>query len=242
MTIKQILDFVNYIANKEQMGQSLSPENYNALLSGFNTKALYGASSLRPFRTFTTLTTDANGIAVLPTDYVHYNKLLASYGATLRTIDVLSEEEMANRRTSLMETSLLIKPACTLYGSDVQFFPKNIGHYPNPAIELKYVRMPVAPNYDWCISNATGLHVFMPVGSYITDNGGTTAQTLYDASANILAADVEIPHIVNTLPYTSATVELEWEKRFHWTFVSLLLTAMGINLKDEQVRSYKEGN
>jgi len=262
MTLKEILEFVNFVANKEQMGQSLTPENYNSLLAGFNTKvfqdelsqveiiakaqgvpmyrALYGASSLRPFRTKATLTTDANGIASLPADYVHYTGLLAVYNGAQRDIDVISEEEMINRRSSLMETSLALKPACTLYGSEFQFFPKNLGHTPNGTVELKYLRFPLKPYFDHCVSNETGLMVAIPANAYISDNGGTTTQNLYDDNADLLATDVTNPG--NVLPYTSATVELEWEERVHWVFVGLLLNAMGVNLKDEQIRSYKEGS
>ncbi len=263
MTIKGILDFVNYISNKEQMGQSLTPENFNVLLAGFNIKifndeltqvevmaktqgipmyrALYAASSLRKFRTLTTLQTDAQGIASLPTDYVHFTKLLAQYNGAIRTIDVVSEEEMANKRSSMMETSLSIKPACTMYGTQVQFFPKDIGHSPNPNVELKYIKMPAIPNYDWCISNVTGSQVFMPVGSYVQTYGGAT-QNLYAANGDVLARDVELRVSLGYLPYTSFTVELEWDEIFQWKLITLLLTAMGVNLKDEQIRSYKEGN
>ena len=261
MTIKQILDFVNFIANKEQQGQTLRPIDFNNLLSGFNVKvfndelmgvevmakaqgmpmytALYNASSLKKFRKFATLTTDALGITSLPNDYVHYTSIVGKYNGAMRPIDVISEEEMVTRRISMTEIPLTLKPACTMYGTTVRFFPNDIGHGANQAAELSYIKFPVTPNYDYCLSVDTGLEIFMPVGSFINAfNDGT--QNLYLVDSTLVASNVELPIIQGYLPYTSQTVELEWEERFHMIFVKLLLDAIGVNLKDEQIRSYQQ--
>jgi len=260
MTVKQILDFVNFIANKEQQGQTLRPADFNNLLSGFNVKvfndelmgvevmakaqgmpmytALYNASSLKKFRKFGLLTTDALGVAILPNDYVHYTSVVGKYNGAMRPIDVISEDEMVIRRTSMVEIPLTLKPACTLYGTTVRFFPNDMGHGVNQAVELSYIKMPVTPNYDYCISVDTGLEIFMPIGSYLNTNG-LGQLVMYLPDGTVFATNVEHDIAQGVQPYPSQTVELEWEERFHMIFVKLLLDAIGINLKDEQIRSYQ---
>jgi len=262
MTLHEILSFVNFVANKEQSGLTMSPEQYNTLLIGFNTQVfaieletlevqakaqqlplyrlLYGASSLRPFRKNDTMTTNGSGIAALPSDYVHYTHFSSLYNGMYRDIDVISDEEMSNRRTSLMETPLEIKPACTLYGNSAQFYPKDVGRTPQGDVEITYIASPATPNYDYCLSEYTGKIYYMPPGYYIR-RMAPTQYSLYDDTNTLVVASIyhrngsTIP-VFGTL--NSTTVELEWDNRFHPLFITMLLNAVGVSLKDEQIRSY----
>ena len=257
MTLQEILNFVNYVANKEQQGLSLSPEQYNSLLIGFNVQLFQseidavevaakqagtpvyrlfsGVSSLRPFRKFANLTTDVSGVAPLPTDYVHYMSLTSLFNGTYRDIDVITEEDMANRRTSLMETPLSIKPACTMYGTSAKFYPSTVGHAPNGLVELSYIKKPSSPYYDYCVQKDTGVVVYMPVGSVLRYLGSAVWR-LEEAGGTIIASNVYY-YLANP-NQVSKTVELEWDERFHPVFIRLLLDAMGLNLDQEKLRTY----
>ncbi len=257
MTLQEILDFVNYIANKEQQGMALSPEQYNHLLKGFNVqmfsgeikevevlakqsgaplyRLLYSASSLRPFRTFATLTTDSNGVAALPSGYVHFTGLISQYNGMFRDIDVISEEEMLNRRTSLMETPLAIKPACTMYGSSVKFYPTNVGHAPTGTVEMSYLRKPTPPNYDYCIKTSTGIVYYMTTDSSMVPVGST--HSLITPSGTVAYGVTHTGVIVGEI-YTSRSVELEWDEQYHPVFIKLLLDAMGLNLDVNKLRPH----
>lgn len=104
MTVDEIKNFVEYIANKEQSGESLSPMEFNRLLktSAIDfTRFLYGAiegykqgdvsptisyentqyitDALRALKVPLTLAVDVNGFANIPTDYAHVSSIRYSY-------------------------------------------------------------------------------------------------------------------------------------------------------------------
>lgn len=213
MTLRQILDFVNFTSNKSQEGNALSSDEFNTLISTFNMQIfeeefaavemqakaqglsvyelLYTNSSLRPFRVKTNVST-ALGVATLPTNYSNYITFLAKFGAQERVIEVVSERVMNIKRTSLAESSPSISPVVTIYSDSMQFLPKTLGV--ENAIEMVYLKKPNTPFYDECVAD-DGLRVYMPVGSYIEIPMGSLSPrpNLYAANRNPIANSVYHP-------------------------------------------------
>lgn len=255
MTLQQILDFVNFVIRKSQAGETMTPEQYNVLLAGFNIQifhdelnavevmakaqgvtlytALHTSGALLRFIQQAALLT-SSGVVQLPTDYVHWLGLIALYNGAPRDIDVLTEESMNNRRSSMLDSQLGIKPAAVIQGNYLRVFPKDVGSTVNARIEFTYLRMAEDPVYDYCFQEGTGLYVYMPVGSYI-DN--LNNMYLFGGTA-IYRANVVHPSKVAGVIYTSITQELDWDIRFHMRFVQALLQAAAPSLNPELLNQY----
>lgn len=259
MTLREILDFVNFNANKSQEGNSMSADEFNTLLATFNVQMfenefaavemqanaqgvsvydlLYTHSSLRPFRVKTPISTSV-GVAALPTNYSHYISFIAKFGVQERIINVVSENTLNIRRTSLAESDPSISPIVVIYSDSMQFLPKTLGvaH----AIEMTYLKEPNTPFYDECTAIESGLRVYMPAGSTITAGPFTPdVPNLYSATGTLIQEKVEHPMWTNSSyaegggiqVYTSKTVELEWDKRMQLAMIQHLLGALGVNMR-----------
>lgn len=250
MNIRTILDFVNFKANKVQEGNTMSKDQYNTLLEVFNNKmfeeeyalvemqakeaglatydTIYSNSSIRAFRKLLLFTT-VGGEANVPDDYKKFISFIAKYGDQERKISVVSDDMMNIKRTSILESPASIEPVVCIYDSVMKFMPKDIGA--SSQIEMVYLRKPLTPYYDSCVALASGLEVFMPVGSNIRTYG--TVLNLYESatSSNIIQANVS--HSSGLSPYTSKTVELEWDEKMQLTLIDLLLQAFGVNTRTE---------
>ena len=74
----------------------------------------------------------------------------------------------------------------------------------------------------------------MPVGSIIKGDN-----KLYDVNDNILLSGQTVTHIGSiTKPYTSLSVEFEWEDFMHVKLVSMILTDMGLPIRDSDIVNY----
>lgn len=259
MTLREILDFVNFNANKSQEGNSMSSDEFNTLLATFNIQMfenefaavemqakaqgvsvydlLYTQSSLRPFRIKTPISTSV-GVAALPSNYSHYITFIAKFGSQERIINVVSENTLNVKRTSLAESDPSIKPVVTIYDTTMEFLPKTLGiaH----AVEMTYLKVPSTPFYDECTATDSGLRVYMPVGSTITSNAFTPdVPSLFSSAGVLIQEKVEHPMWNNASyaegggiqVYTSRTVELEWEPRMHLVMIQHLLGALGVNMR-----------
>jgi hypothetical protein len=255
MTLQQILNFVNFVIRKSQAGDTMTPEQYNDLLAGFNVqmfhdelqqvevmakaqgipmyRALHTASALLRYIQYINLQTNA-GITNTPDDYVHYIGIISVYNGAVRDIDVISREEMNNRRSSLLESQLNIKPAAIIEASTIFVFPKDVGSTALHKLEFSYLRMPCTPIYDYCLQESTGKYFYMPVGSFINNSNnfylfGATSPT---------AVNVYHPNKVVGTQYTSTTVELDWDERFIMRFVQALLQAAVPSYNPELLSQY----
>jgi len=256
MTLKEILDFVNFNINKTQEGNAISSREFNTLLSVFNVKMfedevaavelqaksqgvdtyslIYSHSPLRPFRVKAEIDT-LEGSADLPDDYQHYISFLAKFDSQERRIDVVSENEMNRKKSSLIESSFMESPIVVIYSDKMDFLPKTIGA--DSPVEMVYLKIPSTPYYDECIVSYTGVMVYMPAGSYITSTpGAPSVANLYSSEAVLIQAGVEHEGWVfvpgNPAPtYTSKTTELEWDYKMQLVLINHLISAASTNLR-----------
>jgi len=255
MTLQQVLDFVNFVIRKSQAGDTMGPEQYNTLLSGFNVqlfhdefqqvevmaktqgipvyRAIHTSSAILRFIQYIMLYTNA-GKANVPDDYVHYVGIISTYMGAPRDIDVITREEMNNRRSSLLESQLGIKPAAIIEGPNIFVFPKDVATISPHGLEFSYLRMPKTPVYDYCLQESTGKVIYMPPNSFI-DN----LNNMYvSGSTAVFAANVFHANKISGTQYDSVSVELDWDYRFHMRFVQALLQVSAPSLNPELLNQY----
>ena len=244
MTLDTLLSKLNYYSGKDKRGKTFKISEFNMLLPTVQ-DTIYGTeldklvvldvkdipadrlsiSPLRPFKKQANETVD-DGYFPLPADYVRYISISRGF----RNMDVLTENEFNTRRTSVMRRPL-IRPFCYITGTDIMTCPTNVGD-----TELQYLRKPLVPYFDYCQDGETMNEIFMPVGSYIALED--TLYNLYDPAGLVIASDVTKDLV--TFPYTSKTVELEWEPVDHDMFVMAMLALVGINIQMNELTQYAE--
>ena len=141
--------------------------------------------------------------------------MMTTYNGAYRRIDIVTDTDIANRRSNLLAKPLKEFPAAVINGSTINVYPQDI-----TSAEFTYLKQPNTPVYDYYIDVYKNL-VYLPSGATHTLLSGETG------SAGQTSGVV-----------TSLTVELEWNELYHITFAGEVLQRVGINLKDEQLMQY----
>lgn len=264
LNLQWIFDFVNFVGNKAQEGNTISRNEFNTLLQGFNIsvfnselkkveeiaktnggktyEALSTSSLLRPFSKVANLQTDTFGVVAKPPMYARHISATVFYNNELRKIDFVSDEKAIDIRTSSLETPLDIRPICVAYGTTLQFWPKDVGNTVQGKVELSYLRTPVTPVYDRCVSVNTGIEYYMPAGTGV-DLSSATNGTLRDGDDALLVNDVvTVPGKSGIIgnKIMSETVELEYEQIHYMDFAVMILEAMGVNTGKLELNQYAQ--
>jgi hypothetical protein len=254
MNLQWIFDLVNYVIDKEQIGNAISANEFNTLLPSVQWELvnaemdkitkdeltpiageLITGSLLNPFKTTIPLTV-ANGIAQVPKDYVRFMSFTQTgadtgTGAIVPTLREITPVASFARFQNNIYARLDIHPIVKILGYTFTFIPNDI-----PLVGLDYIRTPATPFYDYC-QDEVGNAIYMPVGSTITVVNGVNI--LYDVNGGVLASGVTKDNM-NALPWLSQTVELEWEQRAYEELVLRLLSRAGVNLSAEGITQYAE--
>lgn len=214
MNVGQIFDFVLFISNKEQSGNSISPLQFSLLLPraqldyinnslGISPEKRDGRpillipNNLRGLKTSVSLTL-TNRLATVPTDYMYTTAI--GLLVTLRDdcdkpydaeypVEVADDDEWAYRSSSVSQPPTIRYPICKFHDTQIEFKPD--GTY-----ALYYLRYPVTPVFGYTITN--GVPVYNPLTS----------------------VQLELPDIV------------------HEEVCNILLKYMGINLSSEALQNY----
>ena len=254
MNLQWIFDLLNYVIDKEQIGNAISANEFNTLLPSVQWELvnaeldkitkdeltpmageLITGSLLNPFKTTIPLTV-ANGIAQVPKDYVRFMSFTQTgadtgTGAIVPTLREITPVASFARFQNNIYARLDIHPIVKILGYTFTLFPNDI-----PLVNLDYIRTPATPFYDYC-QDEVGNAIYMPVGSTITVVNGVNI--LYDVNGGVLASGVTKDNM-NALPWLSQTVELEWEQRAYEELVLRLLSRAGVNLSAEGITQYAE--
>ena len=239
MTLNDILKYVNYICVKENSGSTLKPDQYNNILSAsninmFNRKvqeaqvisnqaqrpfnqALYEHVALREFHTSQNITWTLGqfNLTTLTDAYAYFLSMVCFYKGTFRRIDILTDNELTERRTNLAGKRLEEYPACVILGNTMKIYPSEIY-----AGEFTFMKIPTTPVFDYYYDQYQNL-VYLTQGSSHYLTSGETGSIGQTGSLVI-----------------SATKELAWNQLWHVEFCNEILQKVGINLKDEQIRQY----
>ena len=254
MTLGVIYDLINYIVGKEWVGGTFTIPQLNNLLpmaqydllnaelekvdAGELTPisgAVVGKSPLRPFYKSADLSIDIYGFATLPTDYLRWAGITTS---DLRAIEVVSHQMFAERQSNVLRRAD-INPFGVFANNEFCVVPYDLAPAvftsSLPTIKMWYLRTPATPYYDYCQDSTTLEQIYMPVGSYITLV--QAKNVLYDVNGNVLNADVTKSNMT-VLPYTSKSIELEWDANMHVDIIRRVLDKVGVNLQEPAITNY----
>ena len=255
MNLGYIRELVNYRATKENKGNTITPEQFSLRLRDAcidfankeykffgtdqkNTDVLGVIEKVRGGN-FNPLFVDSNGLSEIPSDYYRASSMSCYIDGNYKQVDILSDAEFRDRKGSY-----IIKPAehpyCVIrrnkfqmqstypYGY-IEFMPKTITY-----AEFTYLMQVPTPVYDYVIGSTTYEEVYMPVGSIIT-----ATNNLISSTGSLLYTGVtHTPSI--TLPYTSQSVELIFPEDTHLEIASIILSYIGINLRDKELFELNE--
>ena len=270
MTLYSIVELVNFISGKFFSGQTLTPDRVNIILPDIQDtlygdeinvilqasasvelqNKLLSTSILKPFKTTKSLTVSSVGQATLPSDYVRYLSAGVNYVDNTkkpqtiapikpyRAIEFVSEETFIKLQGSVFSRPE-IKPFAKVMGGYLFIVPFDV-----TTVNLDYLRRPLLPYFDWCQDAANPNRIiYMPTGSFLSDAGNGTAQLNFNDPISMVGVILATNIFLNpslSYPYTSKTVELEWDEDSHYKFVSRLLSFVGVNLGEADVEKHAE--
>jgi hypothetical protein len=219
MNLSEILSLCNYVANKEKLGNTLTPEQYNILLEAVNAdffrkeyedaqkiaftqgvrlgSVIFKSGALRGFRykeDDVTVTAGVITVSALAETYVYWISMMATYNGARRGVEFVSDVELEDRLTNLLAKPIEYFPAAIDNGSEILVYPADI-----TAVDFVYLKMPTQPVYAW-------------------------TQDAYD----------------RTIYSPEGSTELEWAEIYHPQIVQEILSRIGISLKSEQLQAYVE--
>jgi len=254
MNLGELKEFIEAISNKDQAGNSFTPEQFNLILKQENLdlfnieceklkqlaqakgqpfyKTYYNANNLNEFEVISTENI-VGGKLLISTlnDYAYpITGIAMGYNGGDRKVDFDDDNEVSRRRTNLLTKPPYWYPMGVRKGGTLYFYPNDIA-----LLEFTYLKFPAEPNYDYCIRNSNYQKVYMPVGSNITAVG--PIYNLYSSVGVLLAGNVL--HLTATVyPYTSTSIELEWAVNMHIKIAGLILSKMAVNLRDQELQQY----
>ena len=241
MNLGQIFKLVDFIANKEQTGDTITPDQFSeVILPAVNImffKKKYGlpedyrpgqplpreaweitqkiSDDLRKFKEFQPAwAINSAGVAAIPSDYVHRSSITRTYiPYTGAQPKTVVVEVLTDDEAATRRGNSITAPTVK---NPVCVFQKNsIQFYPSnlQSVEFTYLRLPKTPFFDYTIANDE--YIFLPAGQF---HNGT-----------VLPAGTP-----------SRTVELEWTEDTHIDFVNRILYYIGINLREDQLINFAE--
>jgi hypothetical protein len=196
-----------YVSNKSTAGGNhilILNNNVNNIVPDPTTKTV----------TFTDYNSAIYNFDVLG-NYGYWLSLITILNGNTKSIDILTDQELDDRRTNTLSVPLDEYPAAIINNNLINIYPNNI-----TSAEFTYLRKPLTPVYDYYI-DANANEVYLAAGTFhtlTTDETGSAGQT----SGTV----------------TSLTVELDWDELFHVVFCNEVLSRVGINLKDGMVEQY----
>ena len=261
MNLQWIFDLLNYVIDKEQIGNAISATEFNTLLPSVQWElvnaeldklvkdaltpiagVMVSGSILNPFKKTAQLN-PVDGSVAIPTDYVRFMSF-GQFGFNTDTVTVANQF----REITPVTPDQFVKIQNNIYARpDIHPVVKILDQFyflPNdiPLVNLDYIRVPKTPYYDYCQDATTGNAIYMPVGSYLVDTG--TQINLVIDNPSIGATVILYSGVYNdpakSYPYNSLTVELEWEQRAYEDLVLRLLSRAGVNLSAEGITQYAE--
>ena len=243
MTLNDLRNYINFVINKDQLGEPQSPESYNTLLPVVSIEKynmeydiwLKTAKS-EPLRRFIKkhVSNMSEGNLTLPVDYKYFISLLLEDDGVYKVVNMVSDID--NQRFNLLDHSPVELPIGAELPDQIEVYPATSGK-----TELRYFRLPGTPYYDSCM-DANDNEVFMPVGSYITD--GDNVYDLYAEDRTLIVSDVQHPNYSPVIrpgtsnpPYFSKTAELDWSETDHLAVAEMIIAK--VSRKNRELNDYQ---
>lgn len=254
MTLDDIRKYTLAVLKKHQTGGAFSPEQFNKVIveAGINLfnieydkakklalqtgiqlgQAILDLQMLVPFikNKECTVTSGILNKSDINSKYAYVISAVSTYNSKLHKVDFISAVEADKRRTSV----LFPVDKCNIgveFDTYLKFYPTS-----SYQTEINYIKEPTEPIYDYCYKTTNNEEIYMPVSSRIEDND-SGGYKLVDSGGVLIEDNVE--HITATsYPYTSNSVEYEWDDNAYPKLSTLILSRMGISVRDQEFVNY----
>jgi len=241
-----LLPFVQDEIKSEQFDNLLKLKENQKALSDYISTCM-----IRPFVTGKNITvSQTTGIGVIPTDFERFISCFATYKGNIRYVDMVSDE-VFNKRRGSVNYRPDVHPFGKFENDQIYFIPYDLGQNPNADpladssigvqqlnLRLIYLRKTTTPFLDFCQDATSFESIFIQVGSTIVDAGDGTGNMTWDDPVNgiswLVRSNIYLDP-AKVYPYTSLSVELEFEEWTHIKFVSRLLSKVGLNLGEDRI-------
>ena len=137
------LDLFNYVYGLREEYQPGRPIPLVAF--GFTQKVL---DDLQVFITDPTILSPTNGIAPLPSDYVHWSKIETTNDGLTREIKVVQDAHWNFRRNRVVAAPTTESPVCRIFNNQVEFLPTTLLD-----IKLTYLKTPTKAVFAFTLVN-----------------------------------------------------------------------------------------
>lgn len=229
MTLQEGYDYLNTVLNKDQSGNSLSPDEYNVLLEAHifdfvkakvlehrsfvtqgGTDEVIFTSSLLDSLSTQSVPTITSGTFPIPNDLLYVESMYGTYNANRKQIEVVSPTERARRQANAMSKPVAYYPIAIITDTTCRFFPANV-----TAITLNYVKKPTIPVYDYYVDANYNIQYLAASATHVLTTGerGSAGQT-------------------SGTTVTSLTVELNISEDTHVQFFNYILDKIAIRDRD----------
>jgi hypothetical protein len=149
-------------------------------------------------------------------DYAYWLSLMTIYGGMTKSIDVITDQELDERRSNSLALDITQYPVAIINNNLINVLPNDITN-----AEFTYLRKPITPVYDYYI-DANLNEIYLPAGSSHTLTSGETGSAGQTSGTTV----------------NSNTVELDWDPIFHIEFCNEVLQRVAPHLKDAQLAQY----
>ena len=234
MTVASIKQYLEVILNKHSSGNTLSPQEFNLLLSS----SIYGfvKSQVMQYRQYINGATPvddviatallyeslqksqsvtlAGGAFTLPTDMLMMNDLYGTSGS-LKEIELVSPEEYPKRLHNMLGKPLNYYPIAYIVGTSCKVVPTNM-----TSLILSYIAKPVTPVFD-----------------YYVDADYNVVPLAASATRELSTGETGSLGQAEGTTVTSLTVELTIPEDSHMLFADYLLGK--VSLRDRDANLYQ---
>jgi len=247
MNVSEIYTLVNYIANKNQSGESFRINRYNQILEildpdffkrkieefelyrrGSETppnEAMFSSKLLRDLKRIEVVTVPGNNrinITTL-TRFAYAIGMLAYKGGRYPKVEFVSDEEYDDRREDTVLDPYDDNPIATMAGNFIYLTWQG---FATRDVEVTYYSYPQTPYCDYYL-DVNGVMQFLDAGE-----SHVWATREIDS--------LGVTHTLGDPNWASRTVELAYEIDLHWEFMMNILSAAGVKLEKPQVTQYAE--
>lgn len=239
LTHKDIIDYCNYLINKDQTADPISPNEYNSVIPIVNAELytrekkrlielsggmhmkfveLLRESYLQDVKKMETILSNVGNPAVVKGDVILTARGLTVNGGV--RIDIVSEDkafEMASGLYDQTDALYAWKVGSNLYLSS------NVS-----GLVYVYLEVPQKPYFDYYIDSQSNTK-YLPNGWEVVANG-TQGYDVREVRANKI---VDTNILYPDFPHTSDSVEFQWRDSALTTLVNLIFEKMSINIREQ---------
>lgn len=259
MTLDAILKYCNFIMNRDQLGDPVDPEDFNIIIQVCNIEK-YNAdydellkmlqfvkapqnpvtadalfSTRMPLKRFfkTSFSTDPSTMLIKPTDFSKLLQIWVHYTAekVWRKVEILmNPDDLSNRLSDFMSMVDVNNPVGYETNTDFRIYPDlNIARF-----QLHYLRKVLDAYYDWAITESDN-YIYLPPGSVLENNGGIIRLKI---DGVVVANNLTKDNV--SFPYTSSSVELDWDVDDHPSFCNFLIEKMSAYNRETMMMQYSQ--